>query len=50
MFKKTLKMNILTNKDIVAVIGLSCPKSGNRFNHIQLHSIDDLVEILSWKK
>ena len=48
--KRLWKMNILTNKDIVAVIGLSYPKSGNRFNHIQLHSIDDLVEILSWKK
>ncbi len=48
--KKLWKMNLLTSKDIVVVIGLSYPKSGNRFNHIQLHSIDDLVQILSWKK
>ena len=27
MFKRLWKMNILTNKDIVAVIGLSYPKS-----------------------
>ena len=42
--------NILNIKDTVVVIGLSYPKSGNRFNHIQLHSINDLVEIFNWKK
>ncbi len=42
--------NIINNKDLVVVIGLSYPKSGNRFNHIQLHLINDLVEIFGWKK
>ncbi len=48
--KRLWQNNILNSKDLVAVIGLSYPKSGNRFNHIQLHLINDLVEIFSWKK
>ena len=48
--KRLWKINILNVNDIVVVIGLSYPKSGNRFNHIQLHSINDLIDILGWKK
>ena len=48
--KRLWQNNILNNKDLVVVIGLSYPKSGNRFNHIQLHLINDLVEIFNWKK
>ncbi len=48
--KKLWKDNFLSNKDLVVVIGLSYPKSGNRFNHIQIHLINDLVDIFNWKK
>ena len=48
--KKLWQNNILNDKDLVVVIGLSYPKSGNRFNHIQLHLINDLVEIFNWKR
>ena len=48
--KRLWQNNVLSNKDLVIVIGLSYPKSGNRFNHIQLHLINDLVEIFNWKK
>ena len=44
------KKGYLLNKDLVIVIALSYPKSGNRFNHIQLHYIKDLVKTLDWKK
>ena len=48
--KKLWEKEIIHSTDIIVVIGLSYPKSGNRFNHIQLHSIEDLVETLGWKK
>ena len=52
--KRLWKINILNVNYIVVVIGLSYPKSGNRFNHIQLHSINDsliyLVENNLYKK
>ena len=48
--KKLWERKIISSSDIVVVIGLSYPKSGNRFNHIQLHLIRDLIETLGWKK
>ena len=35
--------------DLVLVTSLSYPKSGNRMNMIQMHSIADLREALQWK-
>lgn len=40
----------IIDEDHVLVIGLSYPKSGNRFNHIQLHQVSDLVDTLSWER
>ena len=38
----------LTNEDMIAIIGLSYPKSGNRMNHLQTHVVGDLVDALGW--
>ncbi len=43
------KRGYITKRDLVIVIGLSYPKSGNRFNHMQIHYINDLIETLNWK-
>ena len=39
----------VVEEDLVLVTSLSYPKSGNRMNMIQMHSIADLREALQWK-
>lgn len=38
----------LENQDMIAIIALSYPKSGNRMNHLQTHVVGDLVDALGW--
>jgi pyruvate kinase len=40
----------LDSDDMIAVISLSYPNSGNRMNHLQTHVVSDLVEALGWSR
>jgi pyruvate kinase len=44
------KMEKLDADDMVVVISVSYPKSGNRMNFLQTHKVEDLIESLSWTK
>ncbi|MBT4039752.1 MAG: pyruvate kinase [Rhodospirillales bacterium] len=38
----------VSKDDVVLVIALAYPRSGNRMNHLQIHRIGDLAETLAW--
>ena len=40
----------LDGNDLILVMALGYPRSGNRMNLLQTHAVCDLVESLSWKK
>lgn len=40
----------LEDSDMIVVVSVAYPKSGNRMNFLQTHNIADLVETLSWTK
>jgi pyruvate kinase len=42
------RMNKLVDDDLILVTAVGYPKSGNRMNLLQTHSIGDLVESLNW--
>lgn len=43
------KAGLLSDTDRILVTGLGYPRSGNRFNLIQVHNVADLIETLDWK-
>jgi pyruvate kinase len=40
----------LVDEDMIVVVSVGYPKSGNRMNSVQTHTVSDLVETLSWSK
>jgi len=42
------RMGKLTPQDVIVVIAVSYPKSGNRMNLLQTHVVGDLIEALGW--
>ena len=42
------RMGKLNSEDMIVVISVSYPKSGNRMNLLQTHLVGDLIEALGW--
>lgn len=38
----------LVDDDVILVLALTYPRSGNRMNHMQMHKISDLAQTLQW--
>lgn len=38
----------VVDDDILLVVALTYPRSGNRMNHLQMHKVSDLIQALQW--